>query len=57
MLKSAKARRCLQSGMPWVDVHVIDNGSGILPEEQPYIFERFFEVSIRRELFGDLVLA
>lgn len=40
--------RCAE-GKLWAGVEVSDSGPGVLPEEQPHLFERFFRGTVGRE--------
>ncbi|MCP5096973.1 MAG: GAF domain-containing protein [Chloroflexi bacterium] len=40
---------CIVDGRQWVTISVQDNGPGIVPEEQSYLFERFFRGKAGRE--------
>ena len=43
------ANTALADGKPWVTVSISDNGEGILPDELPHIFERFYRGSASRK--------
>ena len=43
------ANTALSDGKKWVTILVCDSGEGVLPEEIPYIFERFYRGSASRK--------